>query len=76
MTKKMKFKIGDKLKSECDSCGEDEIWQVESTGMEDYSDGVFRTYELRAIKNCISNSARITVKDVPEAYLEFEIIKQ
>ncbi len=68
------LKVGQRLKTECISCEEDEIWEIESIGKVKYDDGIFRCYNLKAVKNCISDTARTNLKDVPEDMREFEII--
>jgi hypothetical protein len=62
----MKLKVGDKLETQCIACDEDEIWEVESITKEEYLDGLFKTYNLNAIKNCLFPGAKKSVKNVPE----------
>ena len=58
------YKIGDILKSHCICCDEEEIWEVESIKENDkYLDGLFRTYKLKSIKNCMGVEVRTSVKD-------------
>jgi len=69
--------IGDKLKSECACCGKEEIWEVDSIEENvEYSDGKFRAYNLRAIKNCIGEGITTSVKDCPAGLEAFHKIKK
>ena len=65
------MQIGDKIKGECIACCEEEIWEVESITNEKYLDGVFRTYNVKAVKNCISDTVRTSLKDCPEVWEQY-----
>ena len=65
------YKIGQKLRGECICCDEEEIWEVESITDEEYTDGVFKTYHLKAIKHCIGDEIRTSIKAIPELLNEF-----
>ena len=57
---------GDKLKSECIACDKEEVWQIEGITNEEYSDGIFKTYNLVAVKHCMGVPLKTSLKDVPE----------
>jgi len=63
------FKVGDMVESECEACDATQIWEVE--GIEEnveYGDGLFKTYYLKSIENCLGLAIRTSIKDCPESY--------
>lgn len=66
----MNLKVGDKLKSECVACGEDETWEIESITQEEYNDGMFETFNLVSILNCFGDDGdiRTSVKNCAEVW--------
>ena len=72
----MKWKKGQILKSECISCCKEEEWEIESITKEEYSDGFFKTYNLKAIKHCFADGIRTSIKDVPNATMNYNLINK
>ena len=64
----MEVNIGDKVYKDCGACGEEEIWEVESIDDREYSDGIFKTYHLKAIKHCFSAGVIHSVKDTEQGW--------
>lgn len=60
------YKVGDKLKTECISCGAEEIWEIESITNEKYKDGIFKTYNLKSVKHCFGIEVITSAKDCKE----------
>ena len=69
------MKTGQKIKGKCVACGKPEIWKIESITNEKYSNGMFKTYNLQAVKNCISNTVKTSLKDCPEVWQQYKKIK-
>lgn len=55
--------VGDKLESRCPQCNAQEIWKVKNITKKKYSDGMIKTYELEAVKNCVFPGARRSIRE-------------